>query len=160
MVRTIRLTINGRTHEIETDDQRALLWVLREDLNLTGTKFGCGMGLCGACTVIVDRQAVRSCTTPVSAAAGKHVLTIEGLATDGQLHPLQQAFLERHAFQCGFCTPGMIMNAYGLLLQSPNPTRQEILDAMEGNLCRCGSYHLIVDAIEEAAARLRGGKQQ
>ncbi len=160
MVRTIRLTINGRTHEIETDDQRALLWVLREDLNLTGTKFGCGMGLCGACTVIVDRQAVRSCTTPVSAAAGKHVLTIEGLATDGQLHPLQQAFLERHAFQCGFCTPGMIMNAYGLLLQSPNPTRQEILDAMEGNLCRCGSYHRIVDAIEEAAARLRGGKQQ
>lgn len=160
MVRTIRLTINGRTHEIETDDQRALLWVLREDLNLTGTKFGCGMGFCGACTVIVDRQAVRSCTTPVSAAAGKHVLTIEGLATDGQLHPLQQAFLERHAFQCGFCTPGMIMNAYGLLLQSPNPTRQEILDAMEGNLCRCGSYHRIVDAIEEAAARLRGGKQQ
>lgn len=160
MVRTIRLTINGRTHEIETDDQRALLWVLREDLNLTGTKFGCGMGLCGACTVIVDRQAVRSCTTPVSAAAGKQVLTIEGLATDGQLHPLQQAFLERHAFQCGFCTPGMIMNAYGLLLQSPNPTRQEILDAMEGNLCRCGSYHRIVDAIEEAAARLRGGKQQ
>jgi aerobic-type carbon monoxide dehydrogenase small subunit (CoxS/CutS family) len=151
--RTIRFTLNGKPVRVLTDDQRMLLWVLRCDLGLTGTKFGCGAALCGACTVIVEREAVRSCATPVATVAGKRVLTIEGLARGGRLHPLQEAFLERHAFQCGFCTPGMIMNAYALLLRSPRPTREEILRSMEDNLCRCGSHSRIVQAIEEAAAK-------
>jgi len=151
--RTIRFTLNGKPVQVLTDDQRMLLWVLRCDLGLTGTKFGCGAALCGACTVIVEREAVRSCATPVATVAGKRVLTIEGLARGGRLHPLQEAFLERHAFQCGFCTPGMIMNAYALLLRSPRPTREEILRSMEDNLCRCGSHSRIVQAIEEAAAK-------
>ncbi len=153
MQRTISFTLNGKPVRVLTDDQRMLLWVLRCDLGLTGTKFGCGAALCGACTVIVEREAVRSCATPVGTVAGKRVVTIEGLARDGRLHPLQEAFLERHAFQCGFCTPGMIMNAYALLLRSPRPTREEILRAMEDNLCRCGSHPRIVQAIEEAAAK-------
>jgi len=158
MVRTIRLTVNGKSYELRTDDQRPLLWVLRDDLDLTGTKFGCGLGLCGACTVVLDNRAVRSCVTPVSAAAGKNVVTIEGLEHQGKLHPLQEAFLKHHAFQCGYCTPGMIMNAYALLQRSPRPSRSELLQAMEGNLCRCGAYHRIADAIEEASQMLTGGK--
>jgi nicotinate dehydrogenase subunit A len=130
---------------------------LRGDLGLTGAKFGCGAAVCGACTVIVDNQAVRSCSIPVKDIAGKHVLTIEGLAQDGKLHPIQEAFVKHHAFQCGYCTPGMVLNAYALLLKTPRPAADEIVRQMDGNLCRCGSYPRIVAAIEEAAAGTRGG---
>lgn len=151
MQRTISFTLNGKPTRIDVDDQRMLLWVLREDLGLTGTKFGCGEALCGACTVIVDKEAVRSCATPVSSVEGKSVLTIEGLESDGQLHPLQQAFLKHDAFQCGYCTPGMILNAYALLLKKPHPTREDVIQHMEGNLCRCGAHVRIIDAIQDAA---------
>ena len=136
---------------LTVDDERMLLWVLRYDLGLTGTKFGCGAALCGACTVIVDKEAVRSCATPVKDVAGKHVLTIEGLSPGRTLHPIQEAFLKHHAFQCGYCTPGMILNAYALLLKKPHPTRDEIIRHMDDNLCRCGAHVRIVDAIQEAA---------
>jgi aerobic-type carbon monoxide dehydrogenase small subunit (CoxS/CutS family) len=125
--------------------------VLRYDLGLTGTKFGCGAALCGSCTVIVDKEAVRSCATPIAEVAGKRVLTIEGLSQDARLHPLQEAFLKHHASQCGFCTPGMILSAYALLLRTPRPTRAEIVRHMDDNLCRCGSHVRIIDAIQEAA---------
>jgi nicotinate dehydrogenase subunit A len=150
MERTVTFTLNGRQQQIRVDGERMLLWVLRSDLGLTGTKFGCGEGLCGACTVIVNGEAVRSCSTPVKTVAGKQVLTIEGLGRDG-LHRVQQAFVNHHAFQCGFCTPGMILTAYALLLKSPHPTRAEIGRHLEENLCRCGSHVRILDAIEEAA---------
>jgi aerobic-type carbon monoxide dehydrogenase small subunit (CoxS/CutS family) len=157
MQRTISFTLNGEPARVTVDDERMLLWVLREDLGLTGAKFGCGASLCGACTVIVDREAVRSCTTPVKEIAGKRVLTIEGLSRDGRLHPIQESFLKHHAFQCGFCTPGMILSAYALLLKKPRPTRAEILRHMEDNLCRCGSHTRIVAAIQEAAGAMKGG---
>jgi len=157
MRRNISFTLNGKPMELVDDDDRTLLWVLRYDLGLTGTKFGCGAALCGACTVIVDRDAVRSCVTPLKAIEGKHVLTIEGLSSERQLHPIQQAFVNHHAFQCGFCTPGMILNAYALLLKSTHPTREEIIRQMDENLCRCGSHIRIVDAIFEAAAATTGG---
>ncbi len=157
MQRTISFTLNGKPTSITVDDERMLLWVLRGDLGLTGTKFGCGEGLCGACTVIVDRQAVRSCSTPVKDIAGKQVLTIEGLSRDGRLHPIQEAFLKHHAFQCGYCTPGMILNAYALLLKTPHPTQQQIIKAMDDNLCRCGTHVRIVAAIQEAGAATKGG---
>ncbi len=153
MQRTISFTLNDKAQRISVDDERMLLWVLREDLALTGTKFGCGEGLCGACTVIVDNEAVRSCATPVSAVEGKRVLTIEGLERDGKLHPVQQAFLKHNAYQCGYCTPGMIMSAYALLLKTPHPTREEIIAHMDDNLCRCGSHVRAIAAIEEAAAK-------
>ena len=156
MQRTISFTLNGKPARVATDDERMLLWVLRYDLGLTGAKFGCGAALCGACTVIVDRQAVRSCATPVKNVAGKRVLTIEGLGQK-DLHPIQQAFLKHHAFQCGFCTPGMILNAYALLLRTPHPTRDEIVRQMDDNLCRCGSHLRIVEAIQEAAGAVSGG---
>jgi aerobic-type carbon monoxide dehydrogenase small subunit (CoxS/CutS family) len=143
---------------ITVDDERMLLWVLRNDLGLTGTKYGCGEGLCGACTVIVDQEAVRSCATPVKDVAGKHVLTIEGLG-NGRLHPIQQAFLNHNAFQCGYCTPGMMMSAYALLLKSQRPTREEIIRHMDDNLCRCGSHVRVVDAIQEAAGAMKGGNR-
>jgi aerobic-type carbon monoxide dehydrogenase small subunit (CoxS/CutS family) len=129
---------------VTVDDERMLLWVLRSDLGLTGTKFGCGATYCGACTVIVDGEATLACSTPVKDVAGKHVLTIEGLSENGKLHPLQEAFVKHAAFQCGFCTPGMILNAYAL-------------KHMEGNLCRCGAHVRIVEAIEEAAVTMKGG---
>jgi carbon-monoxide dehydrogenase small subunit len=157
MQRTISFTLNGKPERVTVDDERMLLWVLRGDLGLTGTKFGCGAAMCGACTVIVDKEPVRSCSIPVKDIAGKQVLTIEGLARDGKLHPLQDAFIKHHAFQCGFCTPGMILNAYTLLLKQPRPTRDEIVRHMDDNLCRCGSHNRIVEAIEEAAAGTRGG---
>lgn len=134
-----------------------LLWVLRCDLSLTGTKFGCGSALCGACTVLVNDQPVQSCATPVKDVAGKRVVTIEGLSRDGRLHPIQQAFLKHHAFQCGFCTPGMILNAYALLLKKPKPAREDIIRHMDDNLCRCGSHTRIIAAIQEAAAAMKGG---
>ena len=151
MRRSISFTLNGKPMQLTVDDDRMLLWVLRYDLGLTGTKFGCGAALCGSCTVIVNDQAVRSCVTPVNEIAEKHVLTIEGLSREGHLHPIQEAFLNHHAFQCGYCTPGMIVNAYAFLLKKAHPTREEIIRHMDDNLCRCGAHVRIVDAIQEAA---------
>ncbi len=151
MQRTLSFVLNGKPTSISVDDERMLLWVLRSDLGLTGTKYGCGEALCGACTVIVDNEAVRSCSTPVSAVEGKKVITIEGLERDGQLHLLQKVFAKHNAFQCGYCTPGMILNAYALLLKKPQPTRDEIIRHMDDNLCRCGAHTRIIDAIQDAA---------
>lgn len=157
MKRNISFTLNGKPMELVDDDERMLLWVLRYDLGLTGTKFGCGAALCGACTVILDRDAVRSCVTSLKDIEGKHVLTIEGLGSEGRLHPIQQAFTNHHAFQCGYCTPGMILNAYALLLKGRRPTREEIIRHMDDNLCRCGAHTRIVDAILEASDATTGG---
>jgi nicotinate dehydrogenase subunit A len=157
MVRAVSFTLNGKPTQVTVDDERMLLWVLRYDLGLTGTKYGCGEGLCGACTVVVDNEAVRSCATRVKDVAGKHVLTVEGLTRNGQLHALQQAFLKVNAFQCGYCTSGMLMSAYALLQKKPRPTRAEIIQHMDDNLCRCGSHKRILEAIESAAQGARGG---
>jgi carbon-monoxide dehydrogenase small subunit len=153
----VSFTLNGKPVRVTVDDERMLLWVLRNDLGLTGTKYGCGEALCGACTVIVNNEAVRSCVTPVKDVAGKRVLTIEGLGANGTLHPLQDAFLKHHAFQCGYCTPGMILTAYALLAKKPKPTRAEIVQHMDDNLCRCGSHVRILDAIEDAVRTGKGG---
>jgi len=150
MHRTVSFTLNGKPVRVTTDDERMLLRVLRCDLGLTGTKFGCGEGLCGACTVILGRDAVRSCSTPLRDVAGKHVLTIEGLGKEERLHPIQEAFVRHHAFQCGYCTPGMILNAYALLLKTPRPTRAQIISHLDDNLCRCGSHVRIVAAPGQA----------
>jgi isoquinoline 1-oxidoreductase alpha subunit len=144
------LQVNGQTFPVEADGQIPLLWVLRDLLNLTGTKFGCGEGLCGACTVLIDGDAIRSCITPVSAAAGKSIVTIEGLSADGT-HPLQRAWQEERVSQCGYCQPGQIMNATALLAKKPNPTDADIDAAMSYNLCRCGTYERIRKAIHRAA---------
>ena len=157
MKETIRFTVNGKPASLEVDASRMLLWVLRYDLGLTGTKYGCGEGLCGACTVIVDGKAERSCQIDMKSVAGKEVTTIEGLAKDGELHPLQKAFLQHDALQCGFCTPGMVMNAYGLLLNTSRASRSQIIEQMDGNLCRCGAHQRIVEAIETAARQMGGG---
>jgi len=157
MVQAVSFTLNGKPTRVTVDDGRTLLWVLREDFGLTGTKFGCGEGLCGACTIIVNGQAVRSCTLTVKDVVGKQVLTIEGLGSGGKLHALQEAFLTRHAFQCGYCTSGMILSAYALLLKNPKPTRAQIIAHMDDNLCRCGSHVRIIEAIQEAAGAARGG---
>jgi aerobic-type carbon monoxide dehydrogenase small subunit (CoxS/CutS family) len=133
-----------------------LLSVLRDELNLTGSKYGCGEGQCGACTVLVDGQATRSCITTVGAAAGKKIATIEGLEKDGRLHPIQESFLEADALQCGYCTPGMIMSAVALLAKNTNPSEQEIVQFMQGNVCRCGTYPRIVTAIRKAARAMKG----
>ena len=156
MQRTVSFTLNGKPARVTVDDERMLLWVLRDDLGLTGTKFGCGVAQCGACTVIVNKEAVRSCATPVKDVAGKQVLTIEGLSQGEKLHTLQEAFVKHNAFQCGYCTPGMILSAYALLLRTPKPTRAQVLKHMEGNLCRCGSHVRILDAVDEAAGIMRG----
>ncbi len=151
------LNVNGETRQVDVSPDTPLLWVLRDTLGLTGTKYSCGKALCGSCTVLVDGTAERSCQLPMAAVAGKQIVTIEGLAKDGELHPVQTAFVEHDALQCGFCTPGMILNAYDLLLANPNPSRQEILDHMEDNLCRCGAHLRIVRAIETAATEMRKG---
>jgi nicotinate dehydrogenase subunit A len=156
MAETIEFTLNGQSVTVTTDGRRPLLWVLRTDLGLTGTKYGCGQAICGACTVLVDNKAVRSCVQPARNVAGKEVLTIEGLSRNGELHPLQKAFVEHDALQCGFCTPGMILTAYGLLQQNPEPTREEIIAGMDHNLCRCGAHTRIIDAIQDAAAKMKG----
>ena len=153
MKETIKFRLNGKPTSLDVEGDRALLWVLRTDLGLTGTKFGCGESLCGACTVIMNREAVRSCRLPIREVRGKEVITIEGLAKNGKLHPLQEAFAEHGALQCGFCTPGMIMTAYGLLLKKPRLTRKEIIDGMDNNLCRCGAHLRIVQAIESVARK-------
>jgi len=153
MGETIRFRLNGKPVALDTDADRMLLWVLRTDLDLTGTKYGCGEGLCGSCTVIVDGRAVRSCQMNLGSVQGKEVTTIEGLAQDGKLHPLQEAFQQHGGFQCGYCTPGMIVNAYGLLLRNPHPTRDQIVQGMQPNLCRCGAHTRIIRAIETAAGQ-------
>jgi isoquinoline 1-oxidoreductase alpha subunit len=148
----ITLVVNGQEHEVDVSPDTPLLWVLRDSLGLTGTKYGCGQGLCGACTVHVDGEAARSCTLPVSEVAGRQITTIEGLSPDGS-HPLQQAWLAENVVQCGYCQPGQIMAAAALLAQSPEPTDEEIDTAMSGNLCRCGTYQRIRHAIHRAAGQ-------
>ena len=150
LAQTIHFTLNGKATQAAADPGRMLVWVLRDDLGHPGTKVGCGAGLCGACTVLVDGEPTLSCSTPLGDVAGKAVVTIEGLARDGVLHPVQQAFLEHNAFQCGYCTPGMILRACALLKKRPHATRAEIVEEMEGNLCRCGAHVRIIAAIEAA----------
>jgi len=157
MNKTIRFKLNGQPESLTVDRERMLLWVLRTDIGLTGAKFGCGEGFCGACTVLINNKAERSCQFPVEDINGKEVLTIEGLAKNGKLHPLQEAFIKHDALQCGFCTPGMILSAYSLLLKKPNPTRKDIIDGMEEILCRCGAHNRIVQAIQTAAKEMKGG---
>ena len=153
------LRVNGARRKIQADSERTLLSVLRDDLDLTGSKYGCGEGQCGACTVLLDGAAARSCVTPLRAAAGREITTIEGLENNGRLHPLQQAFLEVGSMQCGYCTPGMIVSGAALLRSNTKPTRPEIAKAMQGNICRCGTYPRILLAVEMAAKNLReGGK--
>jgi len=146
----ITFTLNGRSQTVEVDPQMPLLWVLRDTLNLTGTKFGCGMALCGACTVHINGEATRSCITPISAVAGKKITTIEGLSADGS-HPVQQAWMEEDVPQCGYCQSGQIMSAVALLSKKPKPTDADIDDFMSGNICRCGTYQRIRKAIHRAA---------
>ena len=159
MFEAIRFKLNGKPTQLTVDGERRLLWVLRSDFGLTGTKYGCGEGFCGACTVLINNKATRSCQVPVKEIKRKEVITIEGLARDGKLHPLQKAFMDHDALQCGFCTPGMIMNAYGLLLEKHQPTEAEIIEGMNDNLCRCGSHVRIVQAIQSAAKEMRGGRR-
>ncbi len=153
------LQVNGSRRPVEAEPDRSLLSVLRDDLDLTGCKYGCGEGRCGACTVIIDGRAVRSCRTNVGDCAAKPITTIEGLEKGGKLHPLQEAFLEVGAMQCGYCTPGMIMSGVALLDKNANPTAQEVAKAMEGNICRCGTYTRILEAVAKAAAVKKGGGQ-
>lgn len=156
MKRSIGFVLNGRPITLDVDDERMLLWVLRTDLGLTGTKYGCGEGLCGACTVLVGGKAVHSCTASLKNVAGKEVLTIEGLARNGKLHPLQQAFVDHGALQCGYCTSGMLLKAYAFLRENPKPSRDAILAHMENNLCRCAAHQRIVAAIESASRQIGG----
>ena len=160
MEETIRFKLNKRETELAGDPNQILLWVLRNHFGLTGTKYGCGIGFCGACTVLIDNEPVRSCMIPVSDVAGKSVVTIEGLAEGEKLHPVQQAFIDHDALQCGFCTPGMIVTAVGMLDKNPSPTRAEIIQGMEDNLCRCGAHTRIVDAIDDAAKAMKGGNRK
>jgi aerobic-type carbon monoxide dehydrogenase small subunit (CoxS/CutS family) len=156
-MREVSFTLNGKPMRLTVDETRPLLWVLRDDLGLTGTKFGCGEGVCGSCTVIVNNAAVRSCATPVGDVQGKQILTIEGLAKGDRLHPIQAAFAERLAYQCGYCTPGMIMGAYALLLRNPKAARADIVRELDTHLCRCGAHVRILTAVESAAATMKGG---
>ncbi|MBN1998652.1 (2Fe-2S)-binding protein [candidate division KSB1 bacterium] len=156
MKERIKFTLNGKTTELDVDSDRKLLWVLRTDLGLTGTKYGCGEGFCGACTVLIDGEAERSCQTSMIEIKNRTVVTIEGLEKDGDLHPLQKAFMDNDALQCGYCTPGMILNAYAMLSNNPDPTEQQIIDGMEDNLCRCGAHKRIIKAIQVAAKSMGG----
>jgi nicotinate dehydrogenase subunit A len=155
MPRTVDLVVNGARHTVDAEPDRTLLSVLRDELDLTGSKYGCGEGQCGACTVMIDGLAARSCQTRVPAAAGRRITTIEGLEEHGRLHPLQEAFLEAGAMQCGYCTPGMIVSGAALLRKNSNPTDAEINSAMQGNVCRCGAYPRIVAAIRLASQKMR-----
>jgi aerobic-type carbon monoxide dehydrogenase small subunit (CoxS/CutS family) len=156
MARITELLVNGGRRRIDADSDRTLLSVLRDDLDLTGSKFGCGEGQCAACTVLVEGAALKSCLTKVGAVAGKRIVTIEGLAPEGKLHPVQQAFLDADAMQCGYCTPGMILGAVALLGRTPHPTEAEIASGMNGHICRCGTYPRVVRAIQSAAGK--GGR--
>lgn len=151
MARAIHFTLNGKPVSLSDEGDRILLWALRTDTEFTGTKYGCGEGICGACTVLLDGKTVRSCSLPLSEVEGKTVTTIEGLAKDGVLHPLQQAFIDHSAFQCGYCTSGMLLTAYALLQDKPHPSRDDIVSGLEHNLCRCGAHLRIVEAVEAAA---------
>jgi aerobic-type carbon monoxide dehydrogenase small subunit (CoxS/CutS family) len=157
MIETIRFTLNGRPVRLNVDGERPLLWILRTDLGVTGPKYGCGEGICGACTVLVNNEAVRSCQKTIKEIDGSEITTIEGLAQNGVLHPLQKAFIEHVGLQCGYCTPGMILTAYSLLADNPTPTREEIIAGMNDNLCRCGAHSRIVAAIEAASREMKGG---
>jgi aerobic-type carbon monoxide dehydrogenase small subunit (CoxS/CutS family) len=156
MIEKIPFTLNGDSVQLTLDSDRMLLWVLRTDLGLTGTKYGCGESLCGACTVLVNHEAIRSCQTTMKEIQGRDVITIEGLAKNNQLHPLQKAFMAHDALQCGFCTPGMIMNAYAFLIKNPRPSMSQIIEGMDENLCRCGAYKRIIRAVQAAAEEMRG----
>jgi len=153
-----RFTLNDKPIHISVSKDRMLLWVLRTELGLTGAKFGCGEGFCGACTVLVNNEPVRSCQFPIKEVEGKTVLTIEGLAENGNLHPLQQAFVNHDALQCGFCTPGIILTAYSLLLKNPKPTQKDVIHALDDNLCRCGAHTRMLQAVHSAAETMRGGR--
>ena len=153
MARVTELDVNGTRHRIDADPDRTLLSVLRDDLDLTGTKYGCGEGQCAACTVLIDGTPTKSCLTKVGTVAGKRVVTIEGLAPAGKLHPVQEAFLEADAMQCGWCTPGMILGAVGLLQHTPHPSEADIVSSMNGLICRCGTYSRVVQAIQAAAKK-------
>ena len=157
MSKRMKLDVNGMSHRIEADAERSLLSVLRDDLGLTGSKYGCGEGQCGACTVLIDGSPERSCITSVGGVVGRRVTTIEGLEKDGQLHPLQEAFLEVEAMQCGYCTPGMIMSGGALLKNIGEPTARQTIDFMKGHICRCGVYPRILAAISKAAKGLKEG---
>jgi aerobic-type carbon monoxide dehydrogenase small subunit (CoxS/CutS family) len=152
----ITLLVNGTQHSVDVAPDRTLLSVLRNTLDLTGTKYGCGEGQCGACTVLLDGKPVRSCRTPVNSAVGRKITTIEGLEQHGELHPVQEAFLHAEAFQCGYCTSGMIVSAAALLSRNPDPSEEEIIRAMDGNICRCGTYPRIVEAVRLAASKGKG----
>lgn len=156
-MKPIAFTLNGVAKSVTVEEDRTLLWVLRDDLGYTGTKFGCGAAFCGACTVLVDGKEVRSCVTPISRVAGKKVVTVEGLAQGDKLSPVQEAFVEHVGFQCGYCTSGMLIGATALLGANPKPTRDEIVQGMERHLCRCAAHERIVDAIETASKKLAGG---
>ncbi|MBI1751750.1 MAG: (2Fe-2S)-binding protein [Acidobacteria bacterium] len=153
MAKPIALTLNGKKVSVDAEGSRMLAHILREDLGQTGTKIGCGQGHCGACTVLVDGEAVRSCSTSLASVAGKEVLTIEGLGLPNAPHPVQEAFMAHHAFQCGFCTPGMVLSAYALLKKTPKPDRRQVAEALDGNLCRCGAHVRILTAIEDLATK-------
>lgn len=159
MKKTIRFTLNNKPMELALDTEESLLWVIRShhEINKTGTKYGCGLGYCGACTVLIDNKPERSCMITADYIEGRKVTTIEGLAQNGKLHPVQKAFIEHDAMQCGYCTSGMIMHATGLLNENPDPTHKEIIDGMEENLCRCGAHIRIVKAIQTAAKEMKGG---
>jgi aerobic-type carbon monoxide dehydrogenase small subunit (CoxS/CutS family) len=154
MARTIEIVVNGKSYSVDAEPARTLLTVLRDELNLTGTKYGCGEGQCGACTVMLDGSATRSCQTGIASLAGRKITTIEGLESHGTLHPVQQAFLNADAMQCGYCTAGMIVAGAALLAKNPKPSDAEILNAMQGNVCRCGTYPRIVAAIKLASAKM------
>lgn len=160
MTSSVSFRLNGQPVQLRVAPDRTLLWVLRTELGITGPKFGCGISQCGACTVLVNGQAVRSCMAPIKSVEGKELVTIEGLAKGDDLHPIQKAFMEQDAMQCGFCTPGMILTAFGFLKKHPNPTREEVITGMNQNLCRCGAHVRIVDAILSAAAVMRGEIRQ
>ncbi len=150
MERNFEVNVNGDTRKVNTDQDRSLLEVLREELGLTGTKYGCGEGECGACTVLLDGEPIRSCTTAISEVDGQSITTIEGLSANGTLHAVQQAFIEKRAMQCGYCVPGQILSAVALLAETPHPSREEIIEGMDGNLCRCCNYPNILAAVEHA----------
>lgn len=157
MTETISFTLNGKATHINVDGNRLLLWVLRSDLGLTGPKYGCGQGHCGCCTVLVNNVALRSCLAAVSSIKDKNVVTIEGLEQNGKLHPVQKAFMEHDALQCGFCIPGQVLTAVSLLHKNPQPGREQIIKGMNNNFCRCGAHTRIIDAIQSAAAEMKGG---